>query len=150
MFSKEESRQIVKHFWTSFGVYMRKHESATGNPVKWLNYNTGVKDIFFRTRFERKYAEVCVELNYTDKDLLELNNSQFFELKSTFEDLIPMKLNWLEDKNDPVVLYKQMPDVSIFNKDDWQKVFLFFEEFLTGIDEWWSFVYDIFKELEVK
>jgi len=41
MFSKEEARELKTLFWTSFGKYMGKHQSASGGKVKWVNYKTG-------------------------------------------------------------------------------------------------------------
>ena len=47
MYSKEHKREIKTLFYTSFGKYMSKNNASTGK-IKWLNYPTQVKDIYFR------------------------------------------------------------------------------------------------------
>jgi len=50
MFSKEESAQLRKEFWTSFGKSF---------PRKWLLYNTQIKDFSFKFVAEKNQVLVC-------------------------------------------------------------------------------------------
>ena len=77
MYSKEHKREIKTLFYTSFGKYMSKNNSSTGK-IKWLNYPTQVKDIYFRISLETKYAEVYIDLQHHDQSLRNLFFDQFF------------------------------------------------------------------------
>lgn len=53
MYSREESKKIRQEFWTSFGKEY---------PQKWLLYNTGTREIQLKFTFERKYAQVSLDI----------------------------------------------------------------------------------------
>jgi hypothetical protein len=48
MFSKQETAQLRKEFWTVFGQYMSPILSAAGEKISWINYKTGVKGVQFK------------------------------------------------------------------------------------------------------
>ena len=48
MFSKQESSQLKKEFWTAFGLYMKPVPFAEGEKNNWVNYKTGEKHLAFR------------------------------------------------------------------------------------------------------
>jgi len=66
MFSKEESKKIRQEFWTSFGKEY---------PHKWLLYNTKMKEIQLKFTFDRKVAQVSLDI--IDED--ELVRAYYYE-----------------------------------------------------------------------
>ena len=84
MYSKEHKREIKTLFYTSFGKYMSKNNASTGK-IKWLNYPTQVKDIYFRISLQSKYAEVYIDLQHQDQGLRNLFYDQFLELKTVLK-----------------------------------------------------------------
>ena len=59
MYSKEESIQIKKEFWTKF---------SESNPRKWLLYNTKIKDVSFKFYVDNKKAQVLLEIEPRDEE----------------------------------------------------------------------------------
>ena len=76
MFSKEESAQLRKDFWISFGKSF---------PRKWLRYNTKIKGFAFKFQADRKKAMVCLDFEHTDDIANELLYDQLLSLKTILE-----------------------------------------------------------------
>jgi hypothetical protein len=151
MYSKEEKKNIKVEFWTSFGFYMKKHIRKHGN-VHWTNYKTKIKDLYFRLEFNEKEAVFSIELQHPDS-IRELFYEQFCELKAILEDTLNTKLIWEElyvNEFDKAIsrIYMVLPDVNLFNKNDWQKVFVFFDSKMVKLHSFWIEYKEIFKNLE--
>ena len=76
MFSKEESTQLRKEFWTSFGKSF---------PRKWLLYNTKIKGFAFKFQADRKKATVCLDFEHPDEIANELLYDQLLSLRKILE-----------------------------------------------------------------
>ena len=152
MFTKEEAKAIKTEFWTAFGVYMRKHQSQSGKKIKWVNYLTGVKDIYFRLYADRNEAKVSIDLQHRNEGIRTL----FFEQFKSLEHLLPepFKSNalWLSHAEHPTkgqfsAIFVSIDQVNIYRKDDWSKMFLFYETNILCLDEFWSEFSEIFVDL---
>ena len=151
MYTKEEKKNIKVEFWTNFGFYMKKHIRKYGN-VHWTNYKTKIKDLYFRLEFNEKEAIFSIELQHPDS-IRELFYEQFCELKTILEDTLNTKLIWEElyiNEFDKAIsrIYIVLPDVNLFNKNDWQKVFVFFDSKMVKLHSFWIEYKEIFKNLE--
>lgn len=153
MYSKEEASQIRKKFWISFGQYMKLQPTASGLPVNWVNYKTGVKGINFKTDVDNKIAVVRIEINMPDTDIQHLVFEQFEEYKPVFDSYFEEEWNWLrevyDDHGRPVYrIETTLENISIFRESDWPEIIQFLKEKIIGIDNFWDDVkhgFDIFK-----
>ena len=143
MFSKEESAQLRKEFWTSFGKSF---------PRKWLLYNTKIKGISFKFVADKKQALVCLDIESTYKSKNELLFDQLLELKTILtEDYLPDVIFdelYLLDNGKMIhriyVPYKG--DFNIHDKNTWQNVFLFFKEAMHQFEEFYETYEDFIKQ----
>jgi len=152
VYRKEEKRLIKTEFWIAFGVYMKKHNKEFGR-VKWVNYKSHVKDIYFRLDFTEKKASFSIELQHRDDEIRELFYDQFKELKTMLTSSVEDDLVW-----EPLVFNKfdnpisriscELPKVRLYNKDNWSEVFQFFESNMVGLHRFWTNFGLIFKQLE--
>lgn len=153
MFSKEEAKELTKLFWTSFGKYMGKHQSFHGKHIKWVNYKTGVKDVYFRLRADAKHAELTIDIQHKDDSIRKLFYEQFTELRRIFTDLVGEWI-WEEDIYNEAgqqvskIYLPYDQKINIYLKDTWADCFHFFEENMVKLDAFWAEFCDIFKELE--
>jgi len=152
MFTKEEKKNITTDFWNCFGVYMKKYNKQYGR-VRWVNYRTNIKDLYFRLNLTPKSATFSIELQHNDDGIRELFYEQFLELKTVLNDSVGGELIWEEVKfnqfNHPVsCIYEELPNVSIYNREDWQAVFQFFEKKMVGLHDFWLEFQEIFKQLD--
>jgi hypothetical protein len=152
MFSKEEAKQLRIEFWTAFGVYMRQHLPLADYNKKWVNYNTGVKGIYFRLDAEAKFARASITIEAADSGIRELFYAQWEELKSYLEMESNGPWTWVSEEfpNDGRVIsriYRRQDGVSLYNRADWGQMFRFLEECIVPLDSVWADCGDVFKDL---
>lgn len=152
MFTKEEKKAIKTEFWTSFGVFMRKHNKEFGK-VHWVNYKTKIKDLYFRLEFTPEKACFSIDLQHVDDGIREIFYEQFTELKVLLHDAIGEELIWEEvvfnEFEKPIArIYIEKTNVNLYNKNDWQEVFLFFEKRIVGLHRFWMDFKEIFLQLQ--
>ena len=125
MFSKEESAQLRKEFWTSFGKSF---------PRKWLLYNTKIKGFAFKFQADRKKASVCLDFEHLDEVANELLYDQLLSLKTILEtEYLPEVIyhDNFELDNRKIIRRIYVPfdkKFSIHNKDTWRDCFEFYVE----------------------
>jgi hypothetical protein len=154
MFSKAEKSEHRKTFWTAFGRFMNKHRSAEGRKMKWMNYRTGVKDVYFRLEADHKTAKICIDIQHSDDGIRALFYEQFGELKRILHDTIGKELIWLPEyvhetgKKSSRIYAEIDADVNIYQREHWPAMFEFFEQYIVPMDEFWNEFKDIFIELQ--
>lgn len=118
MFSQEESKKIRQEFWTSFGKEF---------PHKWLLYNTKMKEIQLKFTFNRKIAQVSLDI--VDND--EMIRAYYFEKLQSLEKVLKAEYlpevifeEYYELPEEKMIsrVYVQMENVSIHNQKDWPEV----------------------------
>jgi len=142
MFSKEESSQLRKEFWTSFGKSF---------PRKWVLYKTKIKDFGFKFVADKKQALVCLDIESFDRTKNELLFDQVLELKNILTDdylpdVIFDELYVLESgKIIHRVYVKYNGEFNIHNKNTWQNVYYFFNEAMHQFEEFYEDYEDFIK-----
>ena len=149
MYSKQEAGLIRKNFWTSFGQYMKPLPGAEGETVNWLNYKTGIKNIFFRMDADNKHAQIAIELAHPDPLQREHYYQQFEQLKSMLKEITGEEWYWEKDKADEQgksysSIGIQLKDVNIFDTNDWPAIISFLKPRIIALDKFWSLVKDGF------
>lgn len=152
MYTREQASQIRQAFWTAFGQYMSPILSSEGLRTNWINYKTGLKDVYFRMQADKKQASIAIELTQSDTEIQELFFGQFEELKQLLQESMGEEWEWelhAEDENGKTVsrIYKEITGVSVFNKDNWPELISFFKPRIIALDEFWSGAQYSFDEL---
>lgn len=143
MFSREEASRIKEEFWTTFGQYMKPVPSSDFLPVNWVNYNTGLKDVFFRMDTKRKSAVIAITLEHRDPEIQELFFEQFLQLKTLLHAELEEEWEWalnIPDENGKIIsqIYKELPGKSVFNRDHWPDLISFFKPRIIALDAFWE------------
>jgi len=143
MYSREQASQIRKEFWATFGNYMSPQLSAEGLRTNWLNYKTGLKNVYFRLDADKKKASVAIEITHSDPGIQELFFEQFLELKTLLNGYLGEEWDWIlhtTDENGKIIskICTEITSVNIFNKDDWHRLISFFKPRIIALDEFWS------------
>lgn len=152
MFSKEEAKALKIEFWTAFGTIMSKHQSASFEKIKWTNYKTKIKDLYFRLETDNKTAKFCIDIQCEDETIRAIFFEQFGEFKNLLESNFHTELFWIDSHYLPIGveisrIYTQIENVNHFRKSDWPTIFENMEKWLLAMDEFWSEFKDIFHEL---
>jgi len=81
MYTAEQISKLKSQFWTSFGQYMKPVPSASGGPVNWINYKTGIRNIHFKMEADTTKAVIAIEIAHANEaERLQYYN-QFVALK---------------------------------------------------------------------
>lgn len=128
---------------------MGKYRSVSGKKVKWVNYKTGVKDIYFRLECDKKQASIGIELQHKDEGIRDLFFEQFRELKRVLEAETNEEWNWETEAFTPsgTPIYRICTvcnGVNVYRKDDWREIFNFFEPRMVALDRFWVEFGEIF------
>jgi hypothetical protein len=142
VFTREESSRIRHEFWTTFGRYMSPVPSAEGLKINWINYHTRVRDVHFRMETFPKSAMIAISLEHKDPEIQQLYFEQFLELKEMLHSTLEEEWTWKLHipVNDKLVsrIYQELPDVSVFNKDQWPELISFFKPRIIALDSFWE------------
>ncbi|WP_299824703.1 DUF4268 domain-containing protein [uncultured Pontibacter sp.] len=143
MYSREQASQLRQAFWTAFGQYIAPHLSSDGERINWSNYKTGLKHVYFRMQAEKKSAFIGIEITHPDIAIQELFFEQFTELKNLLHEYLGEEWVWAplttnSEGRTVSRIYKDLPDVSVFNKDDWPALISFFKPRIIALDDFWS------------
>jgi len=143
MYSKDQASQIKQTFWTTFGQYIAPQPSADGLKINWINYKTGIKYVSFRMQAENRLATIAIEISHPDTGIQELYFEQFKELKLVLANALQEDWDWeLHDQDDygktVSRIFKQLNNVSMFNRDDWPALISFFKPRIIALDEFWT------------
>jgi len=152
MYSKEEAARLRQQFWISFGQYMKPVPSASGSTVHWVNYKTGVKNIFFKMDVTNKQAIIAIQLTHSDPDIRHLIFEQFEEFKLMFTNIMNEEWDWAKDSTDDYgrtvsQIYTSLAAVSVFNQQHWPDLISFFKPRIISLDEFWDHVKPVFEDL---
>lgn len=152
MYSKEEATKLRQQFWITFGKYMKPIPSAEGLDINWINYKTGVKQLFFRMNAEQHKASIAIVIAHTDAETRSLYFEQFKALKQLFNSALGEEWDW-----EPAAINeygvglsqisKTLQGPSIYNQQHWPELISFLKPRIIALDEFWVDVKPIFEAL---
>ena len=143
MFSKEESAQIRKEFWMSFGKSF---------PRKWLLYNTKIKGLSFKFVADRKKAFVCLDIENPDELVNLLYYDQLLSLKVLLETELPEVIfnDEYELESGKTIHRIYVPfegKFSVHNKNTWRDCFEFYMEIMPKFEAFYYEYEDVIKNI---
>ncbi len=143
MYTKQQASELREAFWTAFGQYMSPVLSADGGKINWINYKTGVKDVFFKMNATNKFADIAIELAHADVEMQQLFFEHFLRVKKILHEQLNEEWMWqlhiLNEYGKTISrIYTTLNGVSIFNKEDWPQLISFFKQRMIALDQFWS------------
>ncbi len=148
MYSKDEVSKLKTQFWTSFGQYMKPVPGASGLPVNWINYKTGIRNIHFKMNADNTRAIIAIEISHPKQEERLHYYNQFVSLKNL---LASTTINWQwnetlkTDHKTISSISQQLDNVNILNQPDWPSIISFLKPRIIALDEFWNIVKDGFE-----
>ena len=143
MFSREESKKLRELFWISYGKSF---------PRKWMRYNTKIKNVELKFHADRKQAFVCLDITHDDAELREMYFERLESLKKILlSDYLPEAIfddNYYLESSDKYisrVYVKYTAKFSIHNQSTWRDVYLFYNEKMALLEDFFTTYYDYIK-----
>ena len=141
MFSKAESKKLRQQFWTSFGIVFRR---------KWVLYNTGIKELQLKFTFNRKFAQVSIDVldedplirAYYFEKLLSLKNILLSEYlpEAVFEEEYELPEGKIVSR-----VYVQLDNVSIHNRNQWPEAMKFLNDTMEKMEDFFMEYKELFR-----
>jgi hypothetical protein len=143
MFSKQEASRLRQEFWTVFGQYMSPVQTADQEKANWINYKTGVKDIFFRMHADQKQAWIAIEVAHKDDGLQQIYFEQLQQFRNLLRNTTGEEWHWqmhvLNEHGKKVSrAIRTIEGLNIYKKQDWPALISFFKPRLIALDSFWS------------
>lgn len=150
MYSKQETAQLRKKFWTQFGQYMRPLSGADAERINWLNYKTGIKYLYFRMDADNRQATIAIELRHPDTELQKDYFERFTALRKLFEQITGEKWKWEsltidEDGKQVSRIGTTLKEVNVFDVADWPAIISFLKPRILALDTFWASVKEGFE-----
>ena len=88
-------------------------------------------------------AAIYIAIQHPDPEIQELYFEQFLELKDLLHTALGEEWQWqlrapVEDGKMITRIYKEVPGVSVFNRDDWPDLISFFKQRIIALDKFWE------------
>ena len=149
MYSKEQASKLKAQFWTSFGQYMKPIPGASGLPVNWINYKTGIRNIHFKMDADDTKAVIAIEISSPKEEERLQYYHQFLSLKKLLSSTTTFNWRWNEslqtDNKTISSISQQLNDVNILNQADWPTIISFLKPRIIALDALWNMVKDGFE-----
>ena len=150
MYSTEHVSKQRKKFWTIFGHYIKPVRGASGEAVNWLNYKTGVRNIFFRMDADQQSAHVGIEIQHSMEAERMHYYNHFVALKNLLEQTTGNAWQWqaaVLDENGRTIsrISQSLESVNILEESDWPAIIAFLKQRITALDSFWETVKDGFE-----
>ena len=131
MLTKEEVKQMRLQFWAEFDAYSVRKKKRLRKPAKWIMNNTGIKQLKLKFDFDEQQAIVGIDVETRNLDKRIDVFGKLERLKTKLETALKQPLIWeldhvLTTGKSISRAYIELPDVSIYRKEDWPGVFEFF------------------------
>lgn len=100
-----------------------------------------------------KSASIAITLEHRDAGIRELYFEQFLELKELLHSTLEEEWDWQQNVEQPdgriiSQIIQVLPNVSIFNKDQWPDLILFFKPRMIALDSFWENARYSFEDLK--
>jgi hypothetical protein len=149
MYSKEQSSKLKAQFWTNFGQYMKPVPGASGLPVNWINYKTGIKNIHFKMDADNKKATIAIEIAHPKEEERSHYYNQFLSLKNILNSTANFNWQWNEtlqaEHKTISSISQQLDDVNVLDQSDWPAIISFLKPRIIALDAFWDMVKDGFE-----
>jgi hypothetical protein len=142
MYSKEQSSKLKTQFWTNFGQYMKPVPGASGLPVNWINYKTGIRHIHFKMDADNKKAVIAIEISHPQEEQRINYYNQFLSLKKVLATTTGFDWQWNEtlqsDHRTISSISQHLDGVNILNQADWPSIISFLKPRIIALDAFWD------------
>lgn len=147
MYNRQEAAAIRRKFWTTLGMYLKPVPSVWHPKVNWLNYKTGVKDVYFRMHADNQMATIGIELNHTDALIRQIYFDHFIAMKTMLHEALGEVWIWQQEGFDEwgkpfSAIYTQLQPTNIMHEKHWPELIGFFKPRLLALDGFWADVKD--------
>ena len=142
MYTREQASLVRQQFWTTFGKYMSPILSAEGTKVNWVNYKTGIPQLFFRMDADKNQASISIQVMHKDLELGKKIYAQLELLQSFLHETLGEEWIWepavFNEFGQPLSkISATLAPINIFKETDWPLIISFLKPRMIALDLFW-------------
>lgn len=128
---------------------MKPVPGASGLPVNWINYKTGIRHIHFKMDADNTNAVIAIEISHPQEEQRLQYYNHFVSLKKLLTSTTTFNWQWNETfETDHKIISSislQLENVNILNQTDWPSIISFLKPRIIALDAFWELVKDGFE-----
>ncbi len=128
---------------------MKPVPGASGLPVNWINYKTGIPNIHFKMDADNTSAVIAIEISHPKGEERLQYYNQFVSFKKLLASTTTFNWQWNEtvETNHKIIssISQQLNDVNILDQSDWPSIISFLKPRIIALDAFWDMVKDGFE-----
>ena len=128
---------------------MKPVPGASGLPVNWINYKTGIRNIHFKMDADNTKASIAIEISHPQSAQRFYYYNQFRSLKKLLTTTTTFNWQWNEtlqtDHKTISSISQQLDGVNILDQTDWPAIISFIKPRIIALDAFWEMVKDGFE-----
>ncbi|MCT4603927.1 MAG: DUF4268 domain-containing protein [Marinifilum sp.] len=137
MYTKEEKREFRIQFWDGFKRYSKKQGRKM---TSWVLKGTQIKEAQLKFDMNENGAFVMLQIDSKLDTKRYLVFEKFFKYKPVVEDTCGDDLIWdknffIEGFKEVSVVYFQLQEASVYNKEKWEEYYQFLFEKMSLLEE---------------
>ncbi|MFT5823915.1 MAG: hypothetical protein ACI8ZM_005180 [Crocinitomix sp.] len=153
MYSKDEEKALKIEFWATLNEQLELERGLHASKVNWMNFNTKIKQLFFRMEASREEVKLCIDLQFLDPVITAIYYEQFTEFKNILEERLDGELDWqstFEHTNGKTIsrISVGLTGVDMYNKEDWPAMHGFLKQNFIKLENFWAEFSDVFVALK--
>jgi hypothetical protein len=142
MYTREQAAAIRQNFWTRFGKYMAPVLSADGEKINWINYKTGIPNLFFRMNAGKDEAYIGIEIMHKNLVQAEQLYRQWEVIRPMLEEATGEAWRWEplhtnETGGKLGRIYTILAPANVFKESDWPSIISFLKPRIIALDDFW-------------
>ncbi len=130
MYSKDEYRLLKLDFWKQFDNYTLFFSKSVGQPVNWVLYKTGIKNLELKFDVNPGWVAVVIECNARDRARQTDVFNELYKYRQLLGENLHGDWEWTQNYKLPCGkavgrFWVKSPDISFHNRDNWPQIFSF-------------------------
>jgi hypothetical protein len=141
MYTKEEAKEFRVAFWDQFREFTNKRRKGKGRTGKWILDKTGINALNLRFHFDEVTALVGIDIETRNLDkrleMYEKLESTRSQINKALGENTIWELEYIRENEKAVSrIYTAIEDVSILDRQSWNRVNMFFFDRMTALEDY--------------
>lgn len=141
MYSREEAKERRVEFWNQFREFTNKRRKGKGRTGKWILDKTGINALNLRFHFDETTALVGIDIETRNLDkrleMFEKLESTRNQINKALGENARWELEYIRENEKSVSrIYTAIEDVSILDRNTWNRVNMFFFDRMTALEDY--------------
>jgi len=150
MITKEEKARLKAQFIQNLENETSLHRNAHRKNMNWLQYRTGLKDIYLRLEIFEDQVTLCFDFQHRNDGIRNLMFEQLTEMRAMLNGMSPGEWDWEGEVPHPVTglkitrISRTPQNLSLYEEKDHSAIVKELTAYYRAFDKFWFEAKDVF------